>query len=140
MLYREGRDIPFYLLHILELANLDYEIVDASVDPSPAEGSLLVLHSRESHTSAITQHVSSGLYTADGTFVAQQLQLDVDIAEPQVLVQQYTHPGVRIRPGGRLATAFLNSPVLDEADNLNKQTEQLVQSLLSRIKLSKVES
>lgn len=138
MLHREGEDIPFYLLHILELLDAPYEIPDAAVNPEPSEGSLLVLHSLAQATMRIVSSPRSGLYDANSSaFLEEQLRLDAVTDVNQVLLQQYTPPHMTIKPGGRLMTAFTKRAVLTGDDALAADISDFATSILDKIKLEK---
>lgn len=138
-LYREEQDIPFYLLHILELAGMKYTITDAGLSDTPPQGGLLVLHSPEPHAVRITAAPDSGLYKlTDMSFVARQYRLDSARLGGQMLVQQYTPPGFRIKPGGRLMTLLTHDVLTDERDRLLPSTVNTVQHLLNNVKLKEV--
>lgn len=135
-LYREGKDIPFYLLHMLEAAGIDYEITDETVAEMPPEGSLMVLHSQQNTTTQIAASPQSGLYNlADLSFVGKQYRLPGGVDEKHLLVQQYTPPGFKIKPGGRLVTILTNSQVTDDNDRLLPEITQAVQHLLNQVTL-----
>jgi hypothetical protein len=137
MLYREGQDIPFLLLHTLELAGLDYTIADDSIDASSPEGSLLVLHSPYKYRSKIVDSPSSGLYDLKThTFLDKRYQLGPASEERQVLIQQFA-PGFEARPGGRLMTAYVNGRVLDDQETLLPDVKDALEWL---IKATKVEA
>ena len=135
-LYREGKDIPFYLLHMLEAAGMDYDITDDYVDPQPPEGSLLVLHSLQNTAVNILESPASGVYDVNSTKkLAKQSRLSVGEPNKQMLVQQYTPPGFKIKPGGRLMTLLLNGRVTDEEDRLLPDVDNAVQTLLRQVSL-----
>jgi biotin carboxylase len=140
MLYREGKDIPFYLLHILELGGFDYEITDTYIDPIPPEGGLLVLHSQEDHQSFIAQSPASGLYDlATVAYKNKQYRLGKISDSRDLLLQRYTPEGFHVRPGGRLMTAYVNGRILDEYDELLPDVEKAVTSVIRQVKLQKAE-
>jgi hypothetical protein len=135
-LYREGQDIPFYLLHILETGNFDYEITDTFVDSTGPEGGLLVLHSQQPTQVRITDVPRSGLYNMLSLdFVGTQYRLGPEAVDRQLLVQQYTPPGFTIRPGGRLVTAYARGRILDDQDALLPEVAAAVEGLLDRIQV-----
>jgi len=137
MMYRPEEDIPFYLLHVLELANADYDIIDRQVNPKPAVGGLMMLHSQELMEVRIAGSVTSGLYDSrDLKLLHSATHFSPDETEARLLVQQYTPVGVRVKPGGRLLTAFTNTPLLDSNDKLLEATQQTVRDLLGSIELS----
>lgn len=136
MLYRGEQDIPFYLLHILELAGIDYQITETEVDPVPQEGSLMILHATSQAPTHIIDSPSSGIYSVDAQeFIRPGYRLDLQEPSPQLLVQRYTPPGFTVKPGGRLVTSYVNRPVLDKDDNLTPQIKQMIRHLLDRIEL-----
>lgn len=132
MLHREGQDIPFYLLHILELADLPYSIEDTFVDSVAPEGSLLVMHAQGAEKQRVRATLSSGLYNPD-TLAFRRPQLGFEAADtPQLLLQQYIPPGV-IKPGARVVTLFTNHELLDADGGLTAETRQMVQGIRSKI-------
>jgi len=137
MLYREGKDIPFYLLHILELMDADYEITDSTISDDIAEGSLLMLHSQNQVPSLITESPESGVYDRDLRYVRPSLRFGAE-KDTQVLVQQYIPADFEIKPGGRLVSVFVNDTVMDTDDGLRSETKNLVQDLLSMVKLEEI--
>ncbi len=139
MLYREGRDIPFYLLHILELGGFDYQITDTYVDPTPPQGGLLVLHSPLNYQVFIEEMPASGRYDLKSlTYTGKQYRLSGTPDGRELLLQRYTPPGFHVRPGGRLMTAYINGPVLDVSDTLLPDVAEAVTSVLQQTKLTKV--
>ena len=135
-LYREGKDIPFYLLHILEIAGLDYTITDDTVDPTPPAGALMVLHSLQDVATQIVDSPHSGLYTLEGlTYEGRQYRLPARDGQQQLLVQRYTPPNFHIKPGGRLVTVLTNGQVTNQDDQLLPIVTDAVQQLLNQVTL-----
>jgi biotin carboxylase len=134
MLYRPGEDIPFYLLHVLEMMNADYTITDTSYNPEPAAGSLLVLHGQATTRTLIADTLSSGLYEPQ-----TRVFLSPDVRLPSsgkaLLVQQYTAKGAHVKPGGRVLTAYTNTPVLDSNDTLLQEAQDQIKGLLAAVRL-----
>lgn len=137
MLYREGKDIPFYLLHILELLDADYEITDDSVSEDIAEGSLLMLHSLSQSRSVVTESPGSGVYDEALQYMQSGVRFDV-MGGKQVLVQQYAPVDFEVRPGGRLISVFINDRVMDADDYLLPKAQKLVEGLLNMVKLEEL--
>lgn len=133
MFYRAEQDIPFYLLHVLELANLDYEISNIDVNEEPSTGSMVILHSQESKTSHVSQNIKSGLYTAELGFKKQSYRLSGE--EDSILAQRYIPTGASVKPGERLAVAFFADNVLDKSENLRTQTKEVIGKLYDHIEL-----
>jgi len=139
MMYRDGQDIPFYLLHMLELAGMDYELANAAAVTKPAEGSLLILHSQKLRPAVVTAAPQSGSYDLQGSFLTKEYRMDMETEKTQLLLQQYTSPGFKIKPGGRLATVYVNKPVLDASDQLLPEIESAITKLLNSITLEEIE-
>ena len=136
MMYREDRDIPFYLLHILELANQPYTITDYSVDSTPAPGSLLVLHAQSRAAGRLTDAPRSGFYAGESMqFAASAFRLNPSSTSPETLVQQYMPKDSVIKPGGRIATLFTNQPVLTPEDTLKESMIMRVRSVANKVEL-----
>lgn len=128
MLHREQQDIPFYLLHLLELGGFDYEIEDGYVNPSPAPGAMLILHSKQMSTGTLQRTLSSGLYDTDLSPISKPAY-NFDTAQPgQVLLQKYLPVGARVAPSARLLVMFSRRTVLDENDNLELGVVNQVES------------
>lgn len=135
MLYREEQDVPFYLLHILELADIPYRILDNTFDQVPPIGSLLLLHSQMTVPTVINTFPPSGIYDMNGNFLQKAFRLDMSDPSAHVLLQQYQSPTTRIMPGGRLASLFTNIPVLDKEERLAPAATELIRCLLGKVEL-----
>lgn len=138
MLYRGEQDIPFYLLHLLELAKVEYTLSDWHVDPNPPEGGLMILHSQKPGAVIIRETPRSGSYDVDGNFLAKQYRLETQSADTRLLVQRYTPPNFKTKPGGRLISVFANKPVLDQADKLKPEITKAIASTYDRITLEEL--
>ncbi len=140
MMCRTDFDVPFYLLHILELGGYGYEITKpAKKDQTkPAQGSLLLLRSHEDTPKRLTKTLASGVYLSkDGKLkLIRQDCLFAD-TDPQdaLLVQQYAPVGEVVKPGVRLAAIMVRRPVLDSDDHLLEGIRQIVQQLYGHIVL-----
>lgn len=136
MLYRPEQDIPFYLLHILELMDEDYQIIDSDIDTDIAEGSLLMLHGQHTSTSHITHSPKSGIYSSALDYIQPSLRFTS--TSEQILVQQYTPTDFKVKPGGRVMSIFINRPVMNADDTLSSETKKLVGSLSDMVKLEQI--
>jgi phosphoribosylaminoimidazole carboxylase (NCAIR synthetase) len=132
MLYREGKDIPFYLLHLLELMGADYEITDATIDPDYREGSLLMFHAHNKVPAKVAHNLRSGLYDESLNYVKEAMRLEETSAK-QVLAQRYISPDFTVKPGGRTLCVFVNFPTVDAEGRLNKATTDLVNKIQREI-------
>lgn len=138
-LYREDKDVPFYLLHMLELAGADYSIIDEAADATPPEGSLLILHSHKNAPVNIMSSPVSGLYNLESAaFEGRAYRLSSDESRRAVLIQQYTPPGFKVKPGGRLLTMISDTRVTDDSDRLSSEPVSLLRNLEQRIELREV--
>lgn len=137
-LYKDG-DIPFYLLHILELADIPYTIENATSNPGATEGSLLLLHSQAAGQVKITDPVQSGLYNPETLQFEQACaNLDTSVATPQFLLQQYGPAGMVIKPGGRLVSIVTNRRVLSDTDALLPATKRQVTKILEKVEVRSI--
>ncbi|OVE79523.1 hypothetical protein BVY00_00155 [bacterium G20] len=136
MLCREGQDIPFYLLHILELGNYDYEIIDPATNPVPPQGSILLPHSKETSVATINHSLKSGLYSL-GQLSSPDLKysLDPTSTDHSILLHQYAPINAKIKPGGRLLLTYTTGRVLDDNDELTSETTDFVNNIYSQINL-----
>lgn len=131
-LFNNGEGIPFYLLHILELANHGYKIHDDKQDFS-AEGSLVVMHSTDNKSHILSTVPASGTYKVHDTALTK-VSDNVDIKsleKGEFIIQKYVPEGMRIKPGGRLLTVYFSERIIDE------NTEDLYNSIKFTIKLIK---
>lgn len=135
-LFEDG-DIPFYLLHILELAGEPYEITDMSISSLNQKGSLLVIHAQNEKNAKVVKSLKSGIY--DESLAYQGSTIDYsDIKDGQILLQQYIPPNFNIKPGGRLMYMYTNKSVLNNDDTLKPHIARLVQNIQDQTILENV--
>ncbi|HCM52110.1 TPA: hypothetical protein DIS56_03205 [Candidatus Saccharibacteria bacterium] len=133
MLYRPDQDIPFLLLHILELGGADYQIDDLAVDPKPVEGSMLILHSLSTHDGKLKSSPRSGIYSPqDLEFIKSTYQLSPDRSE--LLFQRFVPLGSQVKAGSRLAIIYTRDLVLDSRDKLTP-ANQLIEDFYGQVQL-----
>lgn len=132
-LYDEG-DIPFYLLHILELAGETYGVSNLHTQGISGSGSLLVIHAQNNETARIVRTMSSGVYNKNLQYVAPSVSF-CDIRSDQIILQQYAAPMHDLKPGGRIFYMYLKEPALDMHDNLRAEVAQLVQAVQAKLLL-----
>ncbi len=135
-LYRDG-DIPFYLLHILELAAEKYSIEELEPDRRSGKGALLVIHAHNNMTAKMMDSLASGIYDTKLNYINQSVDHS-DLGEGQILLQRYISPGSTIKPGGRLYYLYTNKPVLDSDDSLKIKFARMVQEVQKRTVLEEI--
>lgn len=137
MRYRDGQDIPFMLLHVLELADMEYSITDTYVNPLPADGGLLAVHSWRSKPTHLVSFPKPGLYDLGlKERIAPSVYFDDSRNNPQLLVQPVTFgPTHVVKPGAQIGILMTNTAVLDEHDNLTPTIVDTVRWLQSEMKL-----
>lgn len=131
----QDKNVPFYLLHLLELGSYPYEILDNTAAFSQ-EGSLLMLHSMNAETVSIESCPASGTYVVDGgTLKLRSRSMDVaDLRQDECIVQQYVPPQMHIKPGGRLAVLFFKRPVIDlETNKLYNDVVEIIETVKKQI-------
>lgn len=136
MLHREGHDIPFALLHTLEVLDAEYHISDSSADPTPPCGALLIVQAQGIQTAQVTKNVPSGRYMADGF---RRVDGNIHFAaesKDRLVVQQYTPEGTMVKPGGRLACIYMTDTVLDAQEKLSPQARTVVNQVRNEIALT----
>ncbi len=138
MLFREGQDIPFELLHLLEIGNFDYDITDSDINHMPPSGAMLVLHSKSRQPAIINDSPRSGIYSADKVaFVEPAYKLNTAGGAGEILLQRYSPVGSKIEAGANLAVVYTKTRILDEQDQINSGTSGLITALNSKISLQK---
>jgi hypothetical protein len=135
-LYPGEMGIPFYLLHILELGDYPYKIVDETAQ-FDASGSLLVLHSQQNVSVKLSQTLQSGIYRIDNgkpELVSRSLQI-ADLKQDEFIFQEYVQAGTTVKPGGRLATLQFAVSVIDKnSDKLYNEAVQIITAVYNSIK------
>lgn len=138
MMYRRG-DIPFYLLHILELLNIDYQIDMEKPDENTENRvcGMLILHSNSNIPCKIVDAPSSGEYNFQTNVKLNSgYQLSFANDHNSYLIQRYTPVDFPVKPGGRLMTVYFDQPVLDDTDRLLQPVEKIVNMLYNKTKLT----
>lgn len=127
-LWRDERDIPFYLLHILETCSLHYQL--SGVADEPAEGSVLVLYNQQPHAVRMPK-LGAGMYRFDAA--TKQLGFVRPVRDIATLAQNNTfllerrHPSYwRYKPGARFAKLYFNRRILDANDELLPEIRDIV--------------
>jgi hypothetical protein len=133
-LYREG-NIPFYLLHALELGNFDYRITEFATEPIRA-GGLLLLQAHNDEPMQLTKTLDSGIYAYENgqlTFIRKDLSFKPSDDDLRLLIQAYVPKGSIVKPGERVVAVFTQRPILDETEELQNEYTKLVNELYARI-------
>jgi hypothetical protein len=132
--------IPFYLLHLLELGDYPYNI-EGTPAPFVRQGSLLVLHTLETTLQGIEHMPQSGTYRLQqGQLlrVSDSVSLE-DIVDDAFIIQEYMPPGMKIKPGGRMALVLFAEPVLDAHGELQQRALEVVRVVRRETKLMSIE-
>jgi hypothetical protein len=134
----DDKDIPFYLLHILELGGYKYTVSDSSTKLF-GTGSLMILHSRDSSPVTIINTPKSGTYHLDGESISY-ISANIDInklGKDQFIFQQYMSKDSRINPGGRIGVVLTNGNSIDaECDRLSADARKIITILYDKIILA----
>jgi biotin carboxylase len=129
LLYRQERDIPFLLLHVLELMGAEYALPDTTIDKTPVAGSLLVLHSPHERNMRILRSPASGIYDfSSHDFLGKRYRFVPADSAKRLLVQQFA-AGFEVLPAWRIMNAYVNGRVLDDHDALLPETAEAVEWL-----------
>ena len=138
MLYRKDIDIPFYLLHILELTNAEYKIDDMSLPEVYPDGALLVVHAHNNKTQIVAKSVRSGLYDDRLHYRKAAIQFDEASRDKQVLLQRYIPLTFKLKPGGRTACVFTNYTVLNTDDALSEEAISIISRVQEMTQLQNI--
>ncbi len=126
-LYRQDQDIPFQLLHTLELLDQEYTI-SGTADERSAEGSLLIMHCQNEASRRLVKAPKSGMYEIGLKYCGPSFEFSQN--DTQQTIVQYNFPsGYAVRPAERLSSIFSNYPVLDDNDELAPNTVNLIKSI-----------
>ena len=130
-------EIPFQLLHILELGDYDYQIEG---DPKKCKESrsTIIIHGKNHSRAKIIKTLPSGIYDFSLNLISESLEFE-DLQDGQVLIQQQVSVGDEIRDGGRLFIANFKNEVLDENDKLKDEIKKIVGLIHLKIKVEEVE-
>jgi hypothetical protein len=132
--YREGIDVPFLLLHVLEQGNFDYKIEDLNGFESPQrEISLMLIHSQNNEDGLLIDSLKSGIYDSQASFKTRGYRYPRTTED--WLIQQYIPIGTSIKPNSRLAAVFKETAILDTEDNISDETKEIITSLRERIEI-----
>lgn len=129
-LFNDEETVPFYMLHILELGQFDYEIESRSAKFDD-DGALVVFHSLENYDVIVRDKPSSGTYVVDGgRLIKISGNLDIKKLKPREWVlQEYTNPHMAAKAGARILTAQTKNDVLD------RKTDTLTEEALNDIQV-----
>jgi hypothetical protein len=129
--------VPFLLLHLLELGGYDYEVSDDSLS-AWSEGALLMLHSQNDTYSLMDDLPRSGIYRMDdgGLKRSKQSMALADASEHEFLLQAYHPVGKRIKPGGRMACLMFRRPVADRDGRLHDDVVRTIEAVQRAVVLS----
>lgn len=125
-----GGQVPFLLLHLLELGGYDYG-VDGDSQPRWDEGALLLIHSQNDNFAIVERLPKSGTYRFDGDRLEWR-HSNIELSEAgdgEFVLQAYQPLGSHIKPGGRLVCLLYKSPVADAAGQLYETVERTVQAV-----------
>ena len=134
--YSSDQFVPFYLLHILEIMNQDYEIeqidglTDAYSEIHPS--SLMILHSQEATRVEVVKTVRTGIYSSNLEFIAPSVVFD-DMKEGEYLIQSIAPAGVKVSPAARLLSIYYKGSVLDENGKISKKVQADIDTLYKNI-------
>lgn len=139
MLYREGRDIPFYLLHILELGKIQYEI-EESIPVDMQTGALVLLHGQNDKLSLVEDVPTSGLYTVSRSGTVRFHKKAISFVgyedrEDLILIQEHTPRGHHVKPGGRIVNVYFPYAILDSDDCIRQDVRQIISNIYSMVNL-----
>jgi hypothetical protein len=134
-LWRDERDVPLYLLHILETCGMPYELAAPRSIDSLAEGSMLALYNQQDFTIQLPG-LQSGLYRYDPAaqtvrFIRSARHFAAMSQNGDFLLERRQPDDWRYSPGKRFAKLYFNRRVLDDADTILPEIRDIVAAVYS---------
>lgn len=127
--------IPFMLLHILELGNFRYEVLDSEALPSLAKykrpGSLMILNNQSDEDYVLKKHIRPGVYKLVGErveFAREGYSLKDCKAEDEMLIFCRYNEGETIVRGRRMLKIMKLGKTMSKGD-LNHKNQQLIEAV-----------
>ncbi|HSX47591.1 MAG TPA: ATP-grasp domain-containing protein [Patescibacteria group bacterium] len=139
-IYEEVEDMPLSLLHILELGNFKYKIVDSKLDFNKS-GSILVLHSLSDKNYILLDSPKSGVYSfKEGNliYLSNKNLVLTNLNKDEFIIQKFAPNGMLIKPGGRILNLLFNKSVLDKKTNKLYNIDKLLTEVRNNVSLKKV--
>lgn len=141
-LYKGKNSVPFYLLHLLELGDYEYQIEDKTSEFGET-GALLLLHSFEPYATKIVETLPSGTYrfeNGDVKYVSKNIEL-TGVENNQFIIQAYLTAGSQVLPAGQILGVQLPGQILDEnTDELYNSTVEIISVIKKHIILKPLTS
>jgi hypothetical protein len=120
-------ELPFLLLHILELGQVPYELADVTGADEDISGSFVVVQALSEGVSTM----QTGVYDSEAKFISQGWEngsiLPSD--ENAFFVAMRITPGQRVEQGKSLAFIYSRGQLFDDTDKLNEQVHDIVKRI-----------
>lgn len=136
----EGK-IPFMLLHVLELGNLNYEVTDGEALPSSGRykkpASLMIVNNPQTDDFVVKKYIRPGVYKfTDGKiqFVKEAYSVSALRGEDQLLILSRFNEGEAVEPGKRILKIMKLGKIMKK-DELNPKAEEIVLAVKKHFKL-----
>lgn len=132
--YKDGQ-VPFYLLHCLELGGYDYEIADSTVDlASYGDASLVIMHNRTDRSLNYGQTFPAGIYRlVDDELVYRAAPFAVDqLAQDEYFIVPYFEYAP-VEPAGRMAMIYANQSVLTTDNDLDEKLKLTIEKIYKKL-------
>jgi hypothetical protein len=133
--------IPFMLLHVLELANLNYEVTDWEALPSSTQykkpASLLIVNNSLNEDVMIKKYIRPGMYRfKDGklSFVREAYSLGALKGEDTLLIFSRHNEGELVESGKRILKITKLGKTMSKGE-LNTKNQDLVKAVKKHFKL-----
>lgn len=137
-----SNDIPFFLLHALELGGFEYHLSGEETlqDGFSRDGSMIILHAHTSKKKKLLDAPRSGVYLWQNgtiTFLRSDICLrEEDMVSDRLLIQQWAPQATDVEPGGRLLVVYKNGRLIGDDGGLTKEAQEIVDILYKKIELA----
>ncbi len=124
-------ETPFNLLHVLELANADYEIQEDSEPPKFQAKSLMMYHALIDEVSKVSLAPNSGTYAYDSTglkLLSRQISFDYESTD-SMLLHIYPRKDDIMNPGDRLCAVYLPFAAKSPSGHFTDEAAQIIEHL-----------
>ncbi|HWZ65341.1 MAG TPA: ATP-grasp domain-containing protein [Patescibacteria group bacterium] len=136
------RKIPFILLHVLELANMDYEVTDLEALPGmntlDDKFSYIILNNQTSGPLKLTQDIKAGLYRVDNdglTFLKSSYSVEDIKDDRNVLIMSKFGKKQTVEKGKRVLKIIKRGKCMGLNGDLDLKSQRLLSLVKSHFSL-----
>lgn len=135
LLNEQDSRVPLYLLHILELAGVDYEIESLHSNESTITGpqSFVVLFNQQNERAYFDQTIKTGNYAWRNNELVRINEEGRWCEGADCMVQLFASKDYRAKPNLKLCNVFLRGEGFNDAGELDAQAREIIAYLKNRV-------